>query len=44
MENYKTVANYAKLKNVSTTTVYNWIEKGTVKTDKVDGVLFVIVD
>lgn len=42
-QNLKTVAGYAKLKNVTTTTVYNWIKDGKVKSIKIDGITFVIV-
>ena len=38
------VSTYATLKGVSTTTVYDWIEKGKVKLEVIDGVKFIIVD
>jgi predicted site-specific integrase-resolvase len=38
------VSTYATLKGVSTTTVYNWVEKGKIKLEVIDGVKFIIVD
>tara|TARA_R110002020_G_scaffold384244_1_gene595230 strand:+ start:274 stop:417 length:144 start_codon:yes stop_codon:yes gene_type:complete len=38
------VSTYATLKGVSTTTVYNWVEKGKVKLEVIDKVQFIIVD
>ena len=38
------VSTYATLKGVSTTTVYDWIEKGKIELEVIDGVKFVIVE
>lgn len=38
-----TVANYAKLKSVSTTWVYKLIKKGSIKSQKIDGITFIEV-
>lgn len=39
-----TVANFAKMKNVTTTTVYGWISTGKEKMVKIDGVTFVLME
>lgn len=39
----KTVANFARMKEVSPQSVYAWIENGKVKSIKIDGVTFIIV-
>ena len=38
------VSTYATLKGVSTTSVYDWIEKKKVELEIIDGVKFVIVE
>ena len=40
----KTVRNYAVLSGVTTTQVYNWIKSKKVKTEKIDGVIFVLLE
>lgn len=38
-----TVANYAKLRDVTVTAVYRWIEQGKERSIKIDGVQFVFM-
>ena len=38
------VSTYAKQKGVSTQAVYKWIEQDRVKSEKIDGVTFIIID
>ena len=38
------VSSYARLKDVSTTTVYDWIKSGKLKSEIIDKVQFVIVE
>lgn len=38
-----TVANYAKLREVTVTAVYRWIEQGKERSIKIDGVQFVLM-
>jgi predicted site-specific integrase-resolvase len=38
------VSTYATLKGVSTTSVYDWIAKGKIELEVIDGVKFVIVE
>ncbi|MDQ5930801.1 MAG: hypothetical protein QG594_2590 [Bacteroidota bacterium] len=40
----KTVRNYAVLSGVTTTQVYNWIKAKKVKTEKIDGVIFILLE
>lgn len=40
----KKVSSYAKMKDASTQTVYNWIESGVVNSVTIDGVAFIIMD
>jgi hypothetical protein len=39
----RTVAEYAKIRNVTTMSVYRWIAKGEVKTTEINGVKFIVV-
>lgn len=38
----QTVKNYAYVQRVTTTCVYNWIEKNLVKSIEIDGVKFIV--
>ena len=40
----KKVSSYAKTKDASTQSVYNWIEAGIVNSVTIDGVTFIIMD
>lgn len=40
----KKVSSYAKMKDASTQSVYNWIEAGIVNSVTIDGVSFIIMD
>ena len=40
----KTVANFARMKEVSPQSVYVWIENGKVKSIKIDGITFIIIE
>ena len=40
----KKVSSYAKMKDASTQSVYNWIEAGIVNSVTIDGVTFIIMD
>lgn len=42
IKNLISVQNYAHQEKVSTTAVYNWIEKKLVRSVEIDGVKFVI--
>lgn len=37
----KKVSTYAKLKGVDRRTIYNWIDEGKLKTEIIDGVIFI---
>lgn len=39
-----TVANFAKMKGVTTTTVYGWIASGKERQVKIDGITFVLME
>jgi predicted RNase H-like nuclease (RuvC/YqgF family) len=44
METKLTVPEYAMQKGLNQSTVYRWIQQGKIDTEKIDGVLHVIVD
>ena len=41
-EELQTVGNYAIKERVSTTAVYNWIEKKLIRSVEIDGIKFII--
>lgn len=40
-ENLITVASYARVRGISLTTVYRWIEEGSIESVVIDGVKFI---
>jgi predicted transcriptional regulator len=44
METKLTVPEYAMQKGLNQSTVYRWIQQGKVETEKIDGILHIVVD
>jgi hypothetical protein len=44
LKNLKRVSTYAKIKDVTTVTVFRWIKEQTIKTITIDKTVFVILE